>query len=171
MLVSNLGGIGFPEDFQTSLAQDGKFPEILYPEWSNPEKIMDKVVSIEKRIESKKQEKQLEAYRGKLEGIQKVIQCSSCHHRCAMCGHYLKESDTTHDSPSTSSGFALCGCCKAEFEDFLAISREKGRSNIFWHNKEWVKMWSAWLDYRQAIDGFVNSPEFKSLLEELTKKS
>jgi hypothetical protein len=34
---------------------------------------MDKVISIEKRIKSKKQKKQLEAYRGKLEGVQKVI--------------------------------------------------------------------------------------------------
>ena len=132
---------------------------------------MDKVVSIEKRIKSKKQKKQLEEYRGKLEGVQKVVQCSACHHRCAMCGHYLKDSDATHDSPSTSFGFTLCECCKAEFEDFLAISREKRRTEIFWHNKAWVKMWSAWLDYRQAIDGFVNSPEFKSLLEEFSKKS
>jgi len=133
--------------------------------------MMDKVINIEKRIESKKQRRQLEAYRGKLESVQKVIQCSACHHRCAMCGHYLKDSDATYDSPAASFGFALCDCCKAEFEDFLAISRDKRRTDIFWHNREWVKMWSAWLDYRQAIDGFVNSREFKSLLEELSKKS
>ncbi len=132
---------------------------------------MDKVINIEKRIASKKQRAQLEAYRGKLEAIQKVIQCSSCHHRCAMCGHYLKDSHALHDSPSNSFGFAFCESCRAEFEDFLAISRRKRRPDVVWHNKEWVKMWSAWLDYRQAMDGFLNSQEFKSLLEELDKQS
>jgi hypothetical protein len=147
------------------------FPETFYPKWVNLKKMMDKVISIEKRIKRKKQKKQLESYRGKLEGVQKVIQCSACQHRCAMCGHYLKDSDATDGSSSTSLGFTLCECCKSEFEDFLAISREKRPANIYWHNKEWLKMWSAWLDYRQAIDGFVNSREFKSLLEELGKKS
>ena len=28
-------------------------------------------------------------------------------------------------------------------------------------------MWSAWLSYQQAIDDFMDSPEFNVLLEEL----
>lgn len=128
---------------------------------------MDKVTNIEEKIKSKKQKKQLEQYSEKIEAIQKVVQCSSCHFRCAMCGHNLRDSDSSNDVPSPSFGFAFCENCRAEFEDFLAISREKKDPDVFWHNKEWLKMWSAWLNYRQAINGFINSPEFKSLLEEL----
>jgi len=55
----------------------------------------------------------------------------------------------------------------SEFEDFLGMSREKKGSNIFWHNQEWVKLWSAWLDYYQAMGEFRNSTQFKQLSKEL----
>jgi hypothetical protein len=128
---------------------------------------MDKVVNIEKRIESRKQKKQLAQYRGKIEAIQKLIQCSACHFRCTLCGHQLRDSDSSDDFAPSSFGFAFCEDCKREFDDYLAISREGQRPDVFWHNKEWLEMWSAWLDYRESINAFMNSPEFKLLLEEL----
>ena len=132
---------------------------------------MEKVINIEERLEHKKQKKQLEQNRGKIEAIQKIVRCSSCHFRCVMCGHHLQDSDSSDSSPSSSFGFAFCKNCGAEFEDFLAVSRGKSRPDVLWHNREWLKMWSAWLDYRQAMNGFVDSPEFKSLLEEIDKQS
>jgi hypothetical protein len=38
-------------------------------------------------------------------------------------------------------------------------------SHIPWHNKEWKKMWSIWLDDQQAIREFRNSEEFKQATE------
>jgi hypothetical protein len=46
------------------------------------------------------------------------------------------------------------------------MSREKKGSGIFWHNDEWMKLWTAWLDYHKAIGEFRNSNEFKRLLKE-----
>ena len=130
---------------------------------------MDKVVNIEKRLASRKQERELEEQRGKIGAIQKLIQCSSCHFRCALCGQHLSESDCSGKGLSSAFGFAFCDGCGAEFEEFLAVSRGKKSPEVSWHNKEWVKMWSAWLDYRQSINGFVGSPEFKSLLDEFNR--
>ena len=130
---------------------------------------MDKVVNINERLASRKQERALEEHRGRIGAIQKIIQCSSCHLRCALCGQHLSESDCSTMRPSSAFGFVFCFGCGAEFEEFLAVSRGEKSPEVSWHNKEWVKMWSAWLDYRQSINGFLDSPEFKSLLDELNR--
>ena len=130
---------------------------------------MDKVVNIEEKLASRKQERELEEQRGKIGAIQKFVQCSSCHFRCALCGQHLSESDCSGKGPSSAFEFVFCDGCGAEFEEFLAVSRGKKTPEVSWHNKEWVKMWSAWLDYRQSINGFVGSSEFKSLLDEFNR--
>ena len=73
---------------------------------------MDKIVDICDRIESRKQLQEAEKHRGKLEAIQKLIQCSSCHFRCAMCGHHMDAAEASDDSPPVSTGFSLCPTCK-----------------------------------------------------------
>ena len=128
---------------------------------------VDKIINIRERIENKRHERQLERYRMKMETIQTVAQCSSCHFRCAMCGIHLKRSDSLTNSTSPSFGFIFCEGCGEEFEDFSSISRGEKRSDVFWHNKEWMNMWSAWVNYHKAITGFIGSPEFKLLRDEL----
>ena len=125
--------------------------------------IMDKIVDIKERLKLNKHKRRLERDREKIEAIQKVIQCSSCHFRCSMCGIQLKDTEASTHCAS-SSGYPFCESCRGEFEDFLAVTRGQ-RSDTFWHNKEWVDMWSAWVDYRKALMEFINSPEFKLLFE------
>ena len=132
---------------------------------------VDKIVNLAERLESKRHKKQIERYRGKTETIQKIVQCSSCQIRCAMCGLYLKKEESSTDSLSAPKGLALCESCRGEFDDFLSVSRGKRQSEVFWHNKEWVKMWSAWINYRKAMTAFIDSPEFKLLMEELKRRS
>lgn len=134
-------------------------------------KIMNNVVNIQKRIESRKQKEQLEQYRGKTWAIQKVIQCSSCHFKCAMCGLHFDMKDSSNKPAQSLLGFTFCESCREEYKDFLSISRGENQPDVFWHNKEWLHMWSAWLNYRQAITNFTDSDEFKLLLEELNKQS
>ena len=132
---------------------------------------MEKIVNIKERIESKKQKKQLAKYRGKIEAIKELIQCASCHFRCAMCGQLTDVKDPASGAPSSPLGLKFCEDCQGEFEEFLSISSRGKRPKVFWHNKEWVHMWSAWLNYRRAMNGFLNSPEFKLLLEEFDTDS
>lgn len=128
---------------------------------------MEKVVSIREKLKRREQNRQLKRYRGKIKVIQKVAQCSSCHLKCAMCGQYLDESDFPSDNPETSvHEYIFCEDCQGEYEDFLSFSKGMKNPKVFWHNKEWAKMWSAWLDYQQAINGFVDSREFRLLIEE-----
>ena len=128
---------------------------------------MKKIVDLQERIEGKKQKRKKELYQEKMETIQRVTQCSSCHFRCAMCGQYLNETDPACSADSSGFEYTFCDSCRGEFEDFMSVSRGEKHSGIFWHNREWEKMWLAWLDYQHAIAGFMDSPEFDLLLEEL----
>jgi len=125
---------------------------------------MDKVLSIAGRLEDKKRKQQLASERQKVETIQRIVQCASCHFKCAMCGYHLTGKKGPHLSAGSSRGFILCESCEAEFEDFLETAKGAGGSGIFWHNKEWRHLWSAWVDYRKAIEAFKRSPEFYQMI-------
>ena len=128
---------------------------------------MEKVVDLEERIESRKSKERLEHFRGKMETVQKILQCSSCHLKCAMCSTLLEGRDTSTASHPAHLGLRFCGSCREEFEEFLAITESEAQPTLFWHNEEWKAMWSAWLNYRRTIAAFLRSSEFKLLLEEL----
>lgn len=128
---------------------------------------MEKIVYLRERIESHKNEIQLEEYRKKIDAIRKVTQCSSCHLRCAMCGQYLDATDSFNNLDEDDHEYTFCDSCGGEFKDFLSLLNGEKIPQVFWHNEEWKKMWSAWLNYQQAINGFMDSPEFIKMLEEL----
>ena len=128
---------------------------------------MDKIVNLEERIEDREKKKQLKQYRGKIETLKKIIQCTSCHFKCAMCGLQMEARGSSREAHLAPIGLNLCESCRDEFDDFLSISRGVNRSDIFWHNQEWKDMWSAWLKYRKSINTFMDSPEFRLLLEEI----
>jgi Pyruvate/2-oxoacid:ferredoxin oxidoreductase delta subunit len=124
---------------------------------------MTKIVDMQGQIEKKRQKELLEKYRGRVETVQKMIQCSSCHFRCAMCGIQI-ESGSTAKSPA---GLSFCEGCRLEFEEYQDVSKGRKKPEVFWHNMEWLNVWSSWLSYRRAISAFINSREFKLLVEEM----
>ena len=128
---------------------------------------MNNVLNINDRLEEKRQKQQAEVHRHKIEAVQRSIQCSSCHYKCAMCGYHLETADSSCPSELSPSDLNLCKSCRAEFEDFTKILGGKKDSKVFWHNKEWMYLWSAWLDYIKAIKKFRKSKEFKQLTEML----
>ena len=122
---------------------------------------MSKVLNIADRLEEKRLKREVEAHRHKLGTLQRIVQCASCHFRCAMCSSHLEAADSPHPPASPSGNFHLCESCRAEYEDFLKMKNANEGSHLPWHNKEWQKMWSAWFNYHQAIREFRNSGEFK----------
>ena len=130
---------------------------------------MNKVSSITDRLADKRREKQVEAYRQKAETLVRIVQCTSCPFKCAMCGYHVKETDSS--SPSTPAPFAinLCPSCRAEFEDFLTHERGGEPAEIFWHNAAWFRLWSSWLEYQRAVREFKNSSEFREIGEKIDR--
>ncbi len=127
---------------------------------------MEKVLNITDRLKDKKRKKDEEIYRQRAETVKRTIQCSSCHLSCAMCGSHLDAPDSCCPNASSYPSLNLCEYCRAEYIDFLEMSKRNKGSNIVWHNKEWVNMWSAWSEYHKAIERFRNSNEFKKMIKE-----
>jgi len=128
---------------------------------------MNKVLDIKNLLEKKERKQKAEFHRGKMETLQRIVQCSSCHFKCAMCGYHLNTADAPHTPPTRPTSFYLCRSCRAEFEEFLRLKNGKKGSDSFWHNREWMQMWSTWFDFQQAIKKFKNSAEFEQITEEL----
>ena len=129
---------------------------------------MTKIVDIHDQLQKKKKKENLEKYRGRLYSIQKVIQCSSCRFRCAMCGAQVTSGESAAPTPF---GLSFCGDCRAEFEEFVSVTKGRKPPEVFWHNQEWIEVWTAWMDFRKAISAFVASKEYNLLLEELESDS
>ncbi len=125
---------------------------------------MDKILNFTDRLKDKEKRQRKETFRQTAEVVQRTVQCSSCGMSCAMCGVHLEKSGGC--GCGSTSNLNLCEFCRAEFSDYLKMSKLETGSEQFWHNKEWMKLWSAWLEYHKAINAFRNSKEFRQLLKE-----
>ena len=136
---------------------------VLVDENCNPMNSNKKVLDITQRLQEKCRKQHIEANRDKVETTQRIVQCGLCQIKCAMCGYHARSADSPRQLILSPFGFSLCEICSAEFEDFLKIKQGKLEADVFWHNTEWLKLWSAWLDFQRTIMDFRNSSEFKQL--------
>lgn len=128
---------------------------------------MTKILHIGDRLKTKENKKKAEFCRDKIRSIRKAVQCAFCNLKCSMCGRYLSKQEVSHSLFSSNDGFNLCESCGSEFEDFVRISTNHGTSELFWQKEAWRKLWSAWVDYQEALKAFKDSPEFQKLSKEL----
>lgn len=126
---------------------------------------MKKVLNITNILEGKKKEQQREDFQNRIETLRRVIQCSSCRFKCAMCGLHIEEEDK--EQRNSFPGFNLCSTCRMEFEDFLKRKSSKMNKALFWHTDAWNRLWSCWLEYQKALNDLRNSKEYKHLNKEL----
>ncbi len=124
---------------------------------------MEKVLNITERLELQKRREEARRYREKLRAIQRAVQCATCEFKCNMCGRQFSEDEG--EQASVFGDYHLCASCRSEFEDFIKITTNRKTQRMFWHKEAWLRLWSAWVDYQEALKSFKNSPEFQELLE------
>ncbi len=127
---------------------------------------MDKILSITEHIKEKERRKHESDHQQRSEVVKRTVQCSSCRLSCAMCGMHLNAGGECCAAPENNQMLNLCENCWSEYSDFLDISTKGGSSKIYWHNKEWIRLWSAWVEYQKAMKAFRNSEEFQKLLKD-----
>lgn len=126
---------------------------------------MKKVLNITEILEDKKKEHQREDLQNRIETVQRVVQCSSCRFKCAMCGFHIDSDDK--EQKKSFLGFNLCPSCRLEFEDFLKRKSSKKDRSLFWHTEAWSRLWACWLEYQKALNDLRNSKEFQQINKEL----
>ena len=127
---------------------------------------MKKILNLTDKIEANKRKHKKHSHRLRSEVVQRTVQCSSCRLSCAMCGIHLEGPDEGCPGPSPCYTLNLCEHCRAEYLDFIKSSKKGKATDLPWHNEEWFKLWSHWIEYQKAIRAFRNSKEYKQLLEE-----
>jgi hypothetical protein len=118
---------------------------------------MDNVLSITDRLESKRREAQVKVYKEKATAIRKIVQCCSCGLRCGMCGQHMEPSETCCTHQRGGQPFHLCETCRADFQDYKERLSGKHSEDLFWHNDEWMGLWSAWVQFQDALRKFKDS--------------
>ena len=126
---------------------------------------MTKVLHIGDRLKTREDKKRAELYRDRVRSVRRAVECAFCNLKCSMCGRYLSKEEVSRSLFSSSDGFNLCESCGSEFEDFIRISTNQKNSGMFWQKKAWRNLWSAWVDYQEALKAFKDSPEFQKLTE------
>jgi len=132
---------------------------------------MEKILNITDRIEDKKRRRQVARYRHKIETIQRTVQCTSCRLKCSMCSSHLENSSSSCPEilSAPEAMHTLCESCQSEFDEYLRIVRGETKPEVFWHNRQWIRLWAAWLEFQRAMGEFRNSPEFRRLCEEFDR--
>jgi hypothetical protein len=112
----------------------------------------------------KKRKLKLEQVR-KLEAFKERFHCNHCAAKCAKCGAH---GEPTRRLMRAGVTFWLCSGCEEDYQDFLsALDGLRDKEKPFWHNREWLGMWIAWLDYQKTLNNYLNSPEVLLALESL----
>lgn len=119
---------------------------------------MEKVFNLTARLEDKKRKEQIEAFRDRFDAVQRVLQCTGCQYKCAMCNRHIDPQQMPEARPSSMSEFVLCDSCQTEFEAYQDLC-QRGRTEpeVFWHTREWIHFWTCWLDYQHSIRNFRDS--------------
>jgi hypothetical protein len=129
---------------------------------------MDNVLNIEDRLQANRRRRELETKSHKVEAVRKLVQCTSCRLRCSMCGCQLG-GQNLQPSRFGDLDFALCASCRTDFDDYKAVVEGGQAPDLFWHNEQWMALWSSWTDYQRAIKNFMNSEGFKELMRSLCR--
>ncbi|MBM4295693.1 MAG: hypothetical protein FJ126_12435 [Deltaproteobacteria bacterium] len=125
---------------------------------------MSKIIDIEDRLKLEQKKRAKVDKAKKAEVVRKILQCTRCLARCLKCGVQFD----THEMYKRYKGpFRFCQSCQEEYDEFLRVRDAGQESSLYWYNKEWQRLWQAWLDYQQAVKDYGESPEFLDLVREV----
>ena len=125
---------------------------------------MDKVLNLTHRLQDKRRKEQIEVYREKFDTVQRILHCSGCQYKCAMCGYHIETTDAETPTSRRDTEFNLCDSCASEYEDFKR--RKQGKmddAGPFWHTDDWMAFWTAWCEYQRSINRFRHTFNLKQL--------
>ncbi|OPX19368.1 MAG: hypothetical protein BZ151_09650 [Desulfobacca sp. 4484_104] len=125
---------------------------------------MSKIIDIEGRLQVEKKKKANIEKAKKLEEVRRVMQCSRCLARCSKCGVQFETQDIykRHKGP-----YRFCSACEEEYEEFLRLKESGEASPYYWHNQQWMDLWQSWMNFQEALQRYIESPEFIELLREV----
>lgn len=127
---------------------------------------MSKVIALHDKLKLTAAQKALEERKRKIRAIYKVFQCTRCASRCERCGAPV-EGEPAIKAGQAKIPYHFCESCAEEYRDYIHCLQGTPDPEASWHNHQWLKVWQTWIEYQGAVDQYLRSKEFRSLLSEL----
>ena len=130
---------------------------------------MANIIQFDDKLQHNKAKKAEIIRKRKILAVQKIFQCIHCAFKCEKCGTQI-DPDQKREIKVASDlrvPYRFCESCSEEYIDYIERLKGKGDPECFWHNDDWIQVWSKWIDYQSVLDRYLKSREFRRLLEEL----
>ena len=134
---------------------------------------MADIISIDNKLQLSKDKKAELVRKRKISAVQKVLQCTHCTFKCEKCGTQMSVSPGGDEviKKDLRVPYRFCESCSEEYLDYVDRLKGGGDPDQYWHNDDWLGIWSAWIDYQSSVDRYLKSKEFLQLMNELKQGS
>ena len=127
---------------------------------------MADIISLENKFQEARDKKvaddrmrKLQAVRGVLQEAKGILSCEKCHQEL--------DDEAVHRERDLRVPYLFCDSCAEEYVDYIERLQGRGDKICYWRNRQWFDVWKRWIEYRGTIDTYLQSKEFRRLLEEL----
>ena len=127
---------------------------------------MSKVISLDDKLKLPSEQRDALERKRKILAVRKVFQCTHCSSKCERCGISVGPEHKRAEG-SARIPYNFCDSCAEEYIEYINRLQGKGNIKDYWYNHAWNKVWQAWIEYQGAIDQYMQSKEFRQLLDEL----
>ena len=127
---------------------------------------MGNIISLDKKIKYTREKQDAIVRKRKLLAVRKIFRCTHCVSKCEKCGVQVT-AENNPKVPGFRIPYTFCDSCSEEYVEYIDMLKGKRNEASYWHNDAWIKVWSSWIEHQGAIDSYLNSKEFKRLLDEL----
>jgi hypothetical protein len=122
------------------------------------------IISLNEKLKDAKHRKANLLKRRKLSALETFFQgerriCERCH--CEITSN-------RRENRNLKVPYAFCEICSEEYVSYIERMQGKPDPELYWQNEIWMEVWKRWIDYRGAVDYYIQSKEFQQLREELT---
>ncbi len=125
---------------------------------------MADILEFGKKVENLKSERDDAVRRLKIESLRKIFQCTRCMMKCSKCGAQMDSGEYAR----FAAPYSLCKSCLQEYEEYRSrVGEDRGKSEFYWRNSAWMKVWESWLQHQKSLDQYRQSKEFLQLMDEV----
>ncbi|AOY57391.1 hypothetical protein B2D07_02950 [Desulfococcus multivorans] len=127
---------------------------------------MADIISLENKFQEAREKKVAADRKRKLQAVRAVLQEAKGILTCEKC-HQELDDEAAHRERDLRVPYVFCDSCAEEYVDYIERLQGRGDQTCYWRNRQWFDVWRRWIDYRGTIDTYLQSKEFRQLLEEL----
>jgi len=132
------------------------------------EPVVADIISLDNKQHNANEKKDTGLKDRKIRAVRSVLQHTGQVPRCEKCGEAFEMfPQPVPESTSLRVPYRFCQPCAEEYVDYIERLKGHGLDEHYWQNDAWLQSWTRWIDYQGTVDGYLKSPAFRALLDEL----